>query len=58
MPEFIDRKNVQQLRDLLETTCNESLREILVKKLAAEESAAHSGEHRRPSGTKTPDRAA
>ena len=58
MPESVDRKNVQQLRDLLETTCNESLREILLKKLAAEESAARSGEHRRPSGTKTPDRAA
>ena len=37
MPGFIHRMNVQQIRDLLETTCNESLREILLKKLAEEE---------------------
>jgi hypothetical protein len=71
MPEFIERRNVQQLRDLLETTCNESLREVLLKKLAEEEAnsprpephppdrrAAPVGGHRRPSGTKTPSRAA
>jgi hypothetical protein len=70
MPEFVYRKNVQQLRGLLETTCNEALRELLLKELAKEETyeprpgppprdrlAAHLGEHRRASGTKTPDRA-
>ena len=70
MPEFTDRKNAQQLRALLETTCNESLRELLLTKLAEEEGtksrpepqprdrpAAHSGDRRRPSGPKMPDRA-
>jgi len=47
VPELTERKNVQQLRDLLETTCNESLREILLKKLAEEQAAKSRPEPKR-----------
>jgi len=39
MPEFNYRRNVQQIRHLLETTCNESLRRLLLESLAKEEAS-------------------